>query len=676
MLSALIIHINQIKTMNMKTIYFSTKKLMILFLTGLVISCSKDDENNVDPEPITELDTFTEVIAQGEEFESFPQSRQSDTLTVATPVNEDVEVTKPDGSLITQRFVCTTKTVSVLDGSGQFQLFDTSADVIYPGSLLQGKTLNEATPAPIVVKRAGGTISYNLNDGNLQSSFTVDEVKKSTIQDAMNTIIASSGEVVPANFQLDIIQVESESQLALEMGVDVEVFFAKVSSDMSFSREKQFNRTLVKLNQSYFTMSFDLPTSIDEIFDESVTPEQLNTFVQSDNPATFISSVTFGRIFFMLVESTSSRQEMEASLSASFKGFGASADVKLDADSFKSLKDLKIKVIAYGGDAEGTFELAGESSVEDIADKLAKSTDIKSGLPLSYVVRSVERPDQIVGTTLATEFDVVDCELKGQLPNAGYRGLVDIFEDGIGAAANVKGSTIVVYNKAGNKYAFYNVGLGKVLGKFDLNDPKGPMGVTGLEEVGAIVNFEIGDLGIKNEILVFNGLGLEMQTFAYDEDLFDEDVLPDSPIGTYKEKVKVSDFFTSGSSNFPFASNGIRAAVRLPDNVAFPFRTLLFPHNENRYMQTERKDDNVAEITNYGVESNRNFAGTKGLMFDKVGAAARVNFGSGSEELLIINETGDQMFYWSGRAKGDNEVYSEINNDNINVEFSGIRVLN
>ena len=140
-----------------------------------------------------------------------------------------------------------------------------------------------------MVKRAGGTISYDLNDGNAQPFFVVDEVSKSSIQNGMNQIIWGS-QAQPDNFDLQIVQVESEKELALEMGITVETFAAKVKNNMSFSTNNQYNRTLVKLTQKFYAMSFDLPTSLDENFDESVTSENLATYVQADNPATFISS--------------------------------------------------------------------------------------------------------------------------------------------------------------------------------------------------------------------------------------------------------------------------------------------------------------------------------------------------------------------------------------------------
>jgi len=63
-------------------------------------------------------------------------------------------------------------------GNTGFPLFNPNASVIYPGSLLQGKSLKQATPDVIAVERAGGTVSYDLNNGNLNSVFPLKRWQK------------------------------------------------------------------------------------------------------------------------------------------------------------------------------------------------------------------------------------------------------------------------------------------------------------------------------------------------------------------------------------------------------------------------------------------------------------------------------------------------------------------
>lgn len=611
---------------------------LVMMLLIIFTGCS---ENGTAPVEENEM-TFEEVLSSGGTFEPIPETRSVDTLSVGDPEADDREVDE-GGAPVTERWICTTSRVSVLDGNGQFPLFNTNADVIYPGNLLQGKSLSNATPSPIVVERAGGTISYDLNNGNLSSTFTVDRVSKSSIQNAMNNIIANSGDVVPANFQLEIQEVQSENQLALELGLNVNTFTTKVKSNMSFSTDRSYNRFLVKLTQSYYTMSFDLPTRLDQLFDSSVTPDELSRYVQADNPATFISSVTYGRIFYMLVESTSSTREMAAKLDASYGAFRNSVDGSVDVSSFQEMNNVKIKVIAYGGDAAGTFELAGEATIQNIANKLAESTDIRAGLPLSYVVRSVERPDQIVGTKIATEYDVTNCDLKGILPPQGYRSLVDLFEDGVGALIHISDSNVLVYNKAGTQYAWYNGNSGDVLGTFAIDDPDGPMGVSSFSSVGAGTRFRDGRL------YIFDGDGLRVEFMNYNPASYTGSTLPSGPIGTYDQsngtnRVSLVNEIYGDSGNFQFANRGFGAATRVGvETMAY------FTKEGDQYALYNRSGSgtwgNPLESTTW-FNNHANVDGQK--LFERVGAATPISFGGGSGRWLLVNERGDEiMEYYS-----------------------------
>ncbi len=625
----------------MKTnIKYSAALLLLICLS--IISCSKDEGMSPD-NPNNR--SFEEVIARGGDFPSYPQSRTEELISESSPYSEEYDNTNEDGvATSTERFECVTRRVSVLDGNGQFPLFDTNADVIYPGSLLQGSTLSNVTPAPIVVRRAGGTISYNLNNGNLSSSFTVEEVKKSSIQDGMNTIISNAGDVVPANFQLDIIQVESESQMALEMGIDFESFKSKVSADMSFSSDKEYNRMLVKLNQSYYTMSFDLPTSLDQVFHPSVTPDQLATYVQEDNPATFISSVTYGRIFYMLVESTSSRKDMSAKLDASYKAFKNKVEGELDAESMQSLQNLKIKVIAYGGDTEGTFQLAGETSINAIANKLAESTEIKAGLPLSYVVRSVERPDQIVGTKLATEYDLVECELKGTLPPSAFLELVDLFDDdgnggGIGALLNVANSNIIVFNKKGTEYVWFNAAEGKVKAKFNIKDSNSPLGVVPLDDVGSAL--QLGD----SRLYLFNKSGLLHSRLIYSKNDWIGNIdAPTTPMGIFStdtedgDKIFLVDDAFSDTPGYSFGGLGFAAAARVGASTY-----AIFAKPGDQY--SLYTGSNWAPALTSSTWFNE-IPHTGEKLFNNVGAACHVTLSSNAGYRLLVNEDGTELMQY------------------------------
>lgn len=598
--------------------------------------------------------TFEDIIKLGADPEAFPANRTVEEIGEPTAENEDLTRQTESGETVSERFICTRRKVSVLDGNGEFPLFNTNADVIYPGNILQGKTLQFATPSPIVVKRAGGTISYNLNNGNLSSSFEIEEVKKSSIQDAMNNIIANSGDVVPANIDLEIIQIESESQLALELGFDVETLVTKTSGNLSFSQDKAYNRTLVKLYQEYYTMTFDLPTSLDQIFDAGVTPEDLSIYVQADNPATFISSVTYGRVFYMLIESTSSRTEMQSKLDLAYDGVAAQVEGSIEASYMQELNDLKIKVMAYGGDAAGSISLAGEKSISDIADRIAQSTDIRAGLPISYVVRSVKRPDQIVGVKLATEYDIVDCELKGVLPPQVYLPLVDLFKDdadggGIGAMTSITGNDILVFNKSGDKYAWFNGNSGTIKGVFGIKDPNSPLGVVPLNSVGAAL------VSGEGEIDLIDKTGLQLSIYSWQGRIVDFNAA-EVPIqfGYYitggdggNDQVFLMNTRYSQYDNFQFGQEGIEAALNL--RGVNGLRSTLFGKPGNQFQNISITDINlggiitrISEYTNPKNSTDWIYNSGNSIPFDKVGAACYIQIGS-EYYYLFVNDTGDEL---------------------------------
>lgn len=369
----------------------------IISMAVLALQCKKMD----DVKPENDLSTFEGVIKSGGTFEQVASADETDIVDVTedTLINGDA-------------WKCTTTNHKVTDGIGGqegFPLFNPNASVIYPGSLLQGSSLKKSTPDIIAVERGGGVISIDINDGNKQASFEVDQVKKSSIASAQNAIISESSGIVPSNFVLTKVSVESRQKLALALGVDVNTAFVDVESKLKFNSDKAYNSLLVKLTQSFYTMSFDIPTSPEDLFAAEVTPADLTKYVYPGNPATYISDVTFGRIYYMLVESTSSSTDLESKIEASFNGIGSDVDVDASASYVKELKNVKIQVLALGGESSSTVSTIGDNNIKDLIKNIAEGSDIRSGVPLSYVVRSVY-DNEIVSVKTATEYDVTNCE--------------------------------------------------------------------------------------------------------------------------------------------------------------------------------------------------------------------------------------------------------------------------
>lgn len=668
----------------MKTSAKVLRRIIMLLLLVVAMACSKDETptitdpvdtdadgivdandncpNEVGPAsnngcPETLLNGLAEVVASGDAFPDFPANITSSDIGMPKDTIQNFERKESaGGEIVKQRWVCTEKEVDITGGTHTFPLYNTNASVIWPGNLLQGKTLDNATPSDIVVKRAGGTITYNLVTGNPVATDSVAVIDQGTVQQAMNNIIAQNGDITPANFTLDVVAVNSSEQLALEMGLKASTLTTKVSSDFSLNTSKETSSVLVKLTQQYYTMSYVKPTSLEEVFDPGVTPNQLATFIQPDNPATFISSVTYGRIFYMLYESTASAEDMKAALTTSYNAVAGKAEGSVDIESLREYNNLSVKVIAYGGDSMGTLNSVGATfggddavdNLQDIVGRLAESSDIAGGLPLSYVVNSLEDPSQVVSTNLATRYTVKNCELRGVLPPQVYLELVDHFDDGIGAATQVSLSNVIVFNKAGNKYSWFNAESGDISQIFDIKDENGPLGIIAMDAVGAGVHFD------DDEIYLFDDTGLEAQILAYDSGLYGNDEVPSSFIGTYQVDRSDNDLIFSvdaifgDTSNFAFLGKGFEAACRfhISTTNSPPVPIMHFFGKPGDEYADYRPVGNG--VWRNAVDSNDWNGANNQPYFDEIGAAFRTqSSGAANTRQLFFNKEGNEFIIWN-----------------------------
>lgn len=315
--------------MNAYTLKLTAAGFGLIALIGA--GCSKDS-----PTEPTSNSAFQNAINAGGTFPAISEKQEvisADTL-VETRDNE--------------QYFCMTTRYSVVEAPENFPTFDPLADVVYPGNLLQGNSLTSATPSPIPVKRAGGTIVMTILNGSPSASEEIPVVDLGHVIEAQNDIISRASNTLPARFSFSYETVSSREQLALALNVRVENLSGELGASLSFSQDQEYNRFVVRLVQSYFTMAYQLPTSIDEIFAPEVTPSDLAPYIGAGNPAAFISSVTYGRIFYLLIESTSSRQEMEASIDASFNAAVTNGSIDANAKYVKDLQSVKVKAFAMG----------------------------------------------------------------------------------------------------------------------------------------------------------------------------------------------------------------------------------------------------------------------------------------------------------------------------------------
>jgi hypothetical protein len=389
----------------------------LCFLLGLLACSSSSDPAGPGGSNPGDFDA---VIATGGEFEE------------VTPVDEILDEETVVDTVGNEQFFCTTTTYNIVEAPESFPQFDPNAEVIYPGNLLQGASLGQATPNPIPVGRGPGTVVMTILNGSPAVSVDVPIVSLASMTQAQNDIISTASNTVPARFSFVTERVRSYEEFALSLDMNVHNVTVDVNAALDFHTDFEYNRFMVKLVQSYFTMAFEIPTSVEEFFSSSVTPADLDPFIGPGNPPAFISSVTYGRIFYLLIESTATSTEIEASVDASFNAAVSGGSISVGAEYLSELENVKISAFALGGDSENAIN-AITDNFDSLKSFLATGGNINTGVPLSYVVRSVANRDKIVSVAVATEYDVTECVPVGESfenPIFWYKGDQGISKDG------------------------------------------------------------------------------------------------------------------------------------------------------------------------------------------------------------------------------------------------------
>ena len=379
----------------MKNLGFITLGVALLLVAAFA-GCG--DDESTQPQP---AGTFDSVVSSGGQFEQVQE--KYDVVT-------DPTTTETVG---TETYFCTTKHYDIVSAPPDFVLFNPNAGVMWPGNLLQGSTLTNSTPSNIYVRRGPGTVTMTILNGSPDVTRQLSEVSLGGIQQAMNDIISTASDTIPARFQFEYEEVQSWQQLAMSLSVSVSYLTANLGASLAFSTDRQYNRFMVKLNQSFFDMVFDPPSTVGEFFHPTVTPADLDPYIGPGNPAAFIRQVTYGRIFYLLIESTATRTQMDASLRASFSAATAGGAMEAGATYVNQLSNCSIKCFALGGDATAALG-ATTSDFETLKTFLALGGRIRTGVPLSYMACAVAPPHPTVSVAVATNYDVTNCVPVGE----------------------------------------------------------------------------------------------------------------------------------------------------------------------------------------------------------------------------------------------------------------------
>ena len=281
--------------------------------------------------------------------------------------------------------------------AGDFAVLEHSPSILWPGCFIQGKSIRGTggfTAIPYIAKRQPGRISLQTASG-AQSVGSggeglwheeVQEMRESEVNQVQTRLIRhwlESGAPAITSFSMQVVHSPEEAMIA--SGIDLNKSGGKLKTFLSTGFDKRKSHVLVKLYQHFYTLSYEDPEGGGKgAFKSTIEQSDLAPYTGAGNPICYISSVSYGRAYYFLYESSYEPGALHGALSTSFKDFQDGQPVGRSS----VISESRVRMLEQGSNANG-----GQGSVispEKVFTLLKESAQPSSknlGTPISFTIK-------------------------------------------------------------------------------------------------------------------------------------------------------------------------------------------------------------------------------------------------------------------------------------------------
>jgi thiol-activated cytolysin len=352
----------------------------------------------------------------------------------------------------------------------------TVGDVLWPGSMVRGESINSGQLAPLVFDRAPLKFSVSLENLTGARSATLTSPSLSSYRDAVGQILSQElAGSASARVYAEIEEVSSAEQLAVALGVSGSApLLGTVKAGFDFGDMTKRSRFVVKFFQLYYTVDLDPPSLPHELFAPAVTAEAIGSAIGTVPPA-YVSSIGYGRQVVFTFESELSKSELEAALDFAYQG-GAQIEGTASLTHQEVLAHTHTTAFILGGDSSEatsasiggydelvTFIRRGGTYSKDspgaaIAYKLSYVRD-NAPVRLSYASTYSERTCTRVTQKLHVVFEKLVVDSAGSDVGGDLEVFGTVTARGTGANQPLASSPAAMYQQIASGQSFPSAGI-------------------------------------------------------------------------------------------------------------------------------------------------------------------------------------------------------------------------
>ena len=362
-------------------------------IVAVLFTCSCKDEEETGKNREENLDKFVASL-------QIPQQPEIPS------VNTDSFFTEKSASEI-----CTYREYNMGTAFEESFVLDPTVDVIYPGALINGASINTGDYAPVNIARGPITIYTHFMNKDGELTKTIDNPNGATISQAIKELLYDDNinGATEARVNFEVKEIVDKDQLALQLGVSLNAKKVNFTEKFDFNKESNTRNFLIRYIQPMYDISVVSPTRPSDLFAKNVTKEDLETAIAGRSMPCYVGNVTYGRAVYaiMQTENKSSKieNELEASFNALIKGESSST-----LDVYKDNSTYSFSGTIIGGNANKAAN--GIKSIEDIMDFITSEGNFSKDNPagmLSYKLNKIS-DNSTYAIKKAANYTIKNCE--------------------------------------------------------------------------------------------------------------------------------------------------------------------------------------------------------------------------------------------------------------------------
>lgn len=397
----------------MKNVNFKIQLALFALAQLSMISCNREDTIIENTQITKDNNTAYKSIYAGPATDLITEKLPSRVSRSATDLN------------------CLQESVNQKKTYGDFVTFGSGTNLMWPGNLVQGNSIKTGNLAPIPIDGSGRNsieIKIDAFSANPQSSSQlIDSPTPGKVQNALGQILDgyySSGTKFPANYSITVQRAYSKNQLQLALNAGYSgLEGVNVGAQFAIDFKENRNYFAVTLRQEFFTASVTPKSKLQDDFGwikKDYPQTAFNQYISANNPSTYISTVTYGRLYTIIYESEESALDLEQALNFAYNSPSTSVTAEQKLKYAKTLQNSKTEVKQLGGSSTDGLATAFQNkagdfdSIQKFIVNGAEVSKTNPGYPIAYTAVDTETSEKVTFEYSITS-KYMDCK-KVEIP--------------------------------------------------------------------------------------------------------------------------------------------------------------------------------------------------------------------------------------------------------------------